>query len=213
MRAKIMRTQVRREQQWNQLALLQVELIEINKETKPFLTNLVDEVAVRLRSRETRTLGNLPPWGYRCLGHSLRIELAIAQMKLGKPWEEFNEIVQNAYDDCLYFLRSDLLFLKSWDSTDPAWISEHWDINFSSIVNASFLSVATFAKSAVTTSGSGKLEKPIPMWVHILKLSGKTSTERPPTTPWRRRWEKFWKPCATSHSLSESMSDIRGRKI
>jgi hypothetical protein len=152
-----MRTQVKREQRWNQIALLHHELINSEKEeTKAFLSGLVDEVAKRLKIRETRTVGNLPPWGYRCLGHSLKIELAIAETKLGrKAMEDLVEVVQSVYEDCVYFLRSDLLFLKSWDSTDPSWIPDHWDINFSSIVNTSFLSVATLKRPDFLNTNPG----------------------------------------------------------
>jgi hypothetical protein len=147
-----------REEQWNLLALLQVELFAHDPEAKPFLSNLVDEVAKRLKTRETRSLGNSPPWGYRCLDHSLQIELAIANYNLKKVQQSVLDTVQNAYAECSYFLQSNLSFLTSWDSTDPSWLSKHWDFDCSSLVNSSFLAVATLDWSRLAISSEGGLK-------------------------------------------------------
>jgi hypothetical protein len=139
------------EEKLNQLALLQLELFN-NTKDPIFFSNLVDDVAERIKRRETITPRSLPPWGYRCFDHSLQIELAIAKTKLTtKPWEDLRETVQNAYDDCLQFMRPDGSFLMSWDSTEPTWTSDHWNLDCSSVVSSSFLSIATM-KSATTPS-------------------------------------------------------------
>jgi hypothetical protein len=148
---------ITQEEKLNQVALLQVELFD-NTKDHAFFSNLVDDVAERLKRRETMTPRSLPAWGYRCLDHSLQIELAIAKIGLesakirleisktgptNKPWEDFRETVPNAYDDCLQFMRSDGSFLRSWDSTELTWTSNHWNLDCSSVVSSSFLSILT----------------------------------------------------------------------
>jgi hypothetical protein len=131
------------EERWNQLALLSVELFWKDKDATPFLHKLINEVEKRVKERQTEKLGDLPPWGYRSLDHSLLIDLAIAKSKFENWSKDLHEMIHDAYTNCLYFLRSDHSFLKSWDSTEPTWIPDHWNLDCSSLVSSSFLSIVT----------------------------------------------------------------------
>jgi hypothetical protein len=143
-----------REEQWNQLALLAVELLGDVEEDKSLMSKLIDEVATRLKRKESRKADKSPAWGYRCMDHCLRIDLAIAQSKFGKASEHLPETLQDAYCDCLYFLRSDHSFLKSWDASEPVWTSDLWNLECSSIVSSSFLSIVTFDWSNITANSN-----------------------------------------------------------
>jgi hypothetical protein len=153
-----------REEQWNQLALLAVELLRVRKENeldnlpvakKPInqdvAKKLIDQVAARLKKQEYRTVEGSPPWGYRCLDHSQRIDLAIAQSSLGEFDGRILETLQDAYFDCLYFLRSDHSFLRTWDANDSEWLPDQWNLECSSIVCSSLLSIAGLDWSTITT--------------------------------------------------------------
>jgi hypothetical protein len=131
---------ITREEKWNQLALIQLELFN-GSEHDDFLNALVSNVSEGMRRRKMRRLGSLPPWGYRCLDHSLQIELAIANITLRKPYQDFSGSL--IYDDCSKFMRSDRSFLKSWDSTEPDWASNQWNLDCSSHFSSSLLSIAT----------------------------------------------------------------------
>jgi hypothetical protein len=58
-----------REEQWNQIALLAVELLGTlgNPKEKGFASKLIDEVANRPKRNENRKTDGSPPWGYRCM--------------------------------------------------------------------------------------------------------------------------------------------------
>lgn len=135
-------SQLTREQEWMQLALLQVEIFADDERLRPFLLKLVDQVGKRLKKRATTAVGYLPPWGYRCLDHLLEMDLTTAKKKLGYSWEDLQDKIQSSYENCLYFLKSDLLFFNSRDATNPAWIQGHWDMKFSSSICSSFLEAA-----------------------------------------------------------------------
>jgi hypothetical protein len=132
-------SQLDREEQWMRLALLQVEIFDDDVSLRPFLSKLVDQVGKRLKRRATASVGYLPPWGYRCLDHLLEMEWAVAKKKLGYSWEDLQSKVQNSYENCLYFLKSDLSFFKSRNTADPSWIWGHWDTSLSSAICSSFL--------------------------------------------------------------------------
>jgi hypothetical protein len=154
-----------REEQWNQLALLAVELLggqnrrqwnaraNIPVAMIPVAMKLINQVATRLKKQEYRIVEGLPPWGYRCLNHSQRIDLAIAQSKLGELERSILETLQDAYFDCLHFLRSDHSFLRTWDASDPAWLLDQWNLECSSIVSSSFVSIAGLDWSNIATDG------------------------------------------------------------
>jgi hypothetical protein len=146
---------INREEKWTQLALLQAELFASVEDTKPFVSKLVSEASKRLKERQSSQLGDSQPWGYRCLDHSLRIDLAIAKFNVLNQSKNLQETIQDAYNDCESFLRSDHSFLRSWDTTDPSWISEHWDLDCSSIVSSSLLSIVTLDWSRVLPSSTG----------------------------------------------------------
>jgi hypothetical protein len=135
-------SQLDREEQWMRLALLQVEIFDDDVSLRPFLSKLVDQVSKRLKRRATASVGYLPPWGYRCLDHLLEMDWAVAKKKLGYSWEDLQNKVQSSYENCLYFLKSDLSFFKSRDTADPSWIRGHWDMDFSSTICSSFLEAA-----------------------------------------------------------------------
>jgi hypothetical protein len=156
-----------REEKWNQLALLSAELFGNVEETKPFVSKLIDEVEKRLEERETEKLGDLPPWGYRCLDHSLLIDLAFAKFKLGNHSKDLHKTIHDAYTECLYFLRSDHSFLKSWDSTEPTWTSDHWNLDCSSLVSSSFLSIATMELAPSTTPSMQTKYTLISEWLSV----------------------------------------------
>lgn len=135
-------SQLAREEQWLRLALLQVELFADDDRVRPFLSKLVDQVGKRLKRRATAPIGYLPPWGYRCLDHLLEMDYAVAKKKLGYSWEDLQNKIQSSYENCRYFLKSDLSFFASRDSADPSWIQGHWDMDLSSSVCSSFLQAA-----------------------------------------------------------------------
>jgi hypothetical protein len=135
-------SQLAREEQWLRLALLQVELFADDDRVRPFLSKLVDQVSKRLKRRATAPIGYLPPWGYRCLDHLLEMDWAVAKKKLGYSWEDLQDKIQSSYENCRYFLKSDLSFFASRDSADPSWIQGHWDMDLSSSVCSSFLQAA-----------------------------------------------------------------------
>jgi len=133
-----------REEKWISLALLQVELFGNLKKTQSFIAQLLQEVEKRLGERESKKLGKSPTWGYRCLDHSLSIDLAIAKYKSRMmKSEKLRKIVQDAYFDCECFQRSDYSFLKSWDTSEPNWTTEYWDLDCSSRVSSTLLSICT----------------------------------------------------------------------
>jgi len=72
----------------------------------------------------------------------LEMEWAVAKKKLGYSWEDLQNKVQSSYENCLYFLKSDLSFFKSRDTADPSWIRGHWDTSLSSVICSSFLEAA-----------------------------------------------------------------------
>src|SRR5271163_2946451 len=154
--------QIVRQEQWNQVALVQAEIFGDNPRTRPFIHKLIDEVSNRLSKAQTRTLGNQPPWGYRCLDHSLRIELTISKANLEGPKDEIRESIQSAYTDCSYFLQSNFSFVKSWNTTDPTWTREFWDLDCTSYVCSSFLGVATLKWSNTPTGNGGQLPR---VWI------------------------------------------------
>jgi hypothetical protein len=145
-----------REEQWNQLALLAVELLGTTGKPKEkgFASKLIDEVANRLKKNENRKTDGSPPWGYRCMDHCLRIELELAKLELKKANEHLRETLEAVYCDCLYFLRSDYSFLKSWDASEPTWTSDLWSLECSSIVSSSLLSIAKLDWSTVTPNSN-----------------------------------------------------------
>jgi hypothetical protein len=128
-----------REEQWMRLALLQVEIFAENKDLHPFLSKLVDQVGKRLKRRATAPVGYLPPWGFRCLDHLLEMDLAVAKKRLGYSRDDLQDKIQVTYENCLYFLKSDLSFIKSRDTADPTWMEDHWNMDFSNSVCSSFL--------------------------------------------------------------------------
>ncbi|KAF4627020.1 hypothetical protein G7Y89_g11137 [Cudoniella acicularis] len=134
--------QLAREEQWMRLALLQVEIFAEDTLLRPFLSKLVDQVSKRLKRRATSSVGYLPPWGYRCLDHLLEMDWAVAKKTLGYSWEDLQNKIQSSYENCRYFLKSDLSFFKSRDTADPSWIQGHWDMDLSSSVCSSFLQAA-----------------------------------------------------------------------
>jgi hypothetical protein len=138
-------SQLAREEQWLRSALLQVELfadVPDEDSVRPFLSKLVDQVSKRLKRRATAPIGYLPPWGYRCLDHLLEMDWAVAKKKLGYSREDLQNKIQSSYENCRYFLKSDLSFFASRDSADPSWIQGHWDMDLSSSVCSSFLHAA-----------------------------------------------------------------------
>jgi hypothetical protein len=140
---------------WNQLALLAVELLGSREENAfgniPAAEKLINHVATRVKKQKYRITEDLSSSGYRCLDHSQRIDLVIASSKLWKPDSRILETLQDAYFDCLYFLRSDHSFLRTWDSSDPDWLWDRWSLECSSIVCSSFLSIAGFDWSTIAT--------------------------------------------------------------
>jgi hypothetical protein len=145
------------EETWQQLALLQGELFISDTKTAPsFVSNLVEEVAKRLYARQIKKLGTYPPWGYRCLDHTLLIDLYNTNRRLGKPSEDLHEIIQSVYADCSLFLRSDHSFLKSWDSTETTWSSELWDFECTSLVSSAFLTCADLDWSPIERGSDTK---------------------------------------------------------
>jgi len=140
---------INREEQWNQLALLAVELLADAGEESG-ARKLIEEVANRLKRNENRKTDDSPPWGYRCMDHCLRIELEIAETKLKKASEHRRETLEDVYYDCLCFLRSDYSFLKSWNASEPTWTSDLWSFECSSVVSSALLSIAILDWSTVT---------------------------------------------------------------
>jgi hypothetical protein len=147
----------RREEKWNQLAFLAVEILGGRGEKSsasdniPVAEKLINQVNARLRKQEHRMVEDLPSWGYRCLDHSQRINLIIAEYKLGDRNSRILEILRDAYFDCLYFLRSDHSFLRAWDANDPDWLMDQWSLECSSIVCSSFLSIPNLEWSTTPT--------------------------------------------------------------
>jgi hypothetical protein len=144
-----------RDEKWISLALLQVELYGTDEDNREFIEQLLHQVDKRLKERKSKKLGELPAWGYRCLDHSLRIDLAIAQFKLRITYNDLAATIQNAFADCEYFLRSDYSFLKSWDTTDPYWTTEFWDLDCSSRVSSTLLSISTLDWHEVHSRNNG----------------------------------------------------------
>jgi hypothetical protein len=132
-------SQLAREEQWMRLALLQVEIFGDDYSLSPFLSKLVDQVSKRLKKRATASVGYLPPWGYRCLDHLLEMDWLVAKKNLGYSWQDLQNKMQSSYENCLYFLKSDLSFFESRDTADPSWIQGHWDMDLSSSICSSFL--------------------------------------------------------------------------
>jgi hypothetical protein len=137
--ADVVFSQLAREEKWMQLALLQVELFSDDESLRPFLSKLVDQVSKRLKRRATTPVGYLPAWGYRCLDHLLEMDWAVAKRKLGYHWEDLQNKIQSSYENCCYFLKSDLSFFGSRDTADPSWLYGHWNMDLSSSICSSFL--------------------------------------------------------------------------
>ena len=124
-----------REELWNKIALLAIDMFDLD------WRSLADEVSQRMAARETDLLGKIPPWGLRCLDHAIHVELAAMRAKRHLPVGDIREIIQSAYKNISYFLRSDFSLLRCSSGTvDPSWASDLWGLD-SVIVCCSLLSV------------------------------------------------------------------------
>jgi hypothetical protein len=94
------------------------------------------------------------------------MDCAVAKKRLGYPWEDLQNRIQSSYEDCLYFLKSDLLLFKSRTTADPSWIQEHWDMAFSSSICSSFLEAVIVLQQEPESAQSS---------VSMLNSSGKHS--------------------------------------